>query len=264
MKLFSLLILWALSFTIFSVKSSAQSSADAFEAKPSWEEHFNGKGCPNESYWTISKTYTKQHLARYVEDPQNVYVKRGKLHLVLRQNPEDTSSYISGRIVSKRTFSCGKLEFRAKCPVSKGVWNAIWLRDASKEKCRGEIDILEQIGCWGKEKYQLNFHLWGKFGGKSNNHQQNQRYANIDVSDFHIYTLEWYEERFVALVDGQEVCRFSKDEIKEWPFNHDYHMIIALAYGGNWAGACGTDDAALPQTLQVDWIKYYELKKKAR
>ena len=261
MKLFSLLILWALSFTIFSVKSSAQSSADAFEAKPSWEEYFNGNGYPNESYWTISKTYTKQHLAYYVKNPHNIYVKRGKLNLVLHKDSTDTKTYTSGRIISKRTFSCGKLEFRAKCPVSKGVWNAIWLRDASKEKCRGEIDIVEQIGCWGKGKYQLNFHLWGEFGGKTSNHQQNQRYANIDVSDYHVYTLEWYKDCFVALVDGKEVCRFSKEEIKEWPFAHEYHLIIALAYGGNWAGACGTDDDALPRTLQVDWIKYYEFKK---
>ena len=28
--------------------------------------------------------------------------------------------------------------------------------------------------------------------------------------------------------------------------------------GGNWAGACGMDDDALPQTLQVDWVKDYE------
>ena len=150
----------------------------------------------------------------------------------MHKDSSDTKTYTSGRIISKRTFSCGKLEFRAKCPVSKGIWNAIWLRDASKEKCRGEIDVVEQIGCWGKEKYQLNFHLWGEFGGKTNNHQQNRRYVKIDVSDYHVYTLEWYKDRFVALVDGKKLCSFSKREINEWPFNREYHLIIALAYGG--------------------------------
>lgn len=58
-------------------------------------------------------------------------------NLVLHKDSTDTKTYTSGRIISKRTFSCGKLEFRAKCPVSKGKWNAIWLRDASNEKCRG-------------------------------------------------------------------------------------------------------------------------------
>ena len=109
MKPFSLLILWALSFILYPIKSSAQPSADAFEEKPSWEEHFNGKGYPSESDWTVSETYTKEHLAHYVKNPHNVYVKRGKLHLVLRKNFTGTNSYTSGRIISKRTFSCGKL-----------------------------------------------------------------------------------------------------------------------------------------------------------
>lgn len=123
-----------------------------------------------------------------------------------------------------------------------------------ERKMPWEIDVVEQIGCWGKEKYQLNFHLWGEFGDKTNNHQQNRRYVKIDVSDYHVYTLEWYKDRFVALVDGKELCSFSKREINEWPFNREYHLIIALAYGGgNWAGACGIDDNALPQTLQVEY-----------
>ena len=137
MKPFSLLILWALSFILYPVKFSAQPSADTFEEKPSWEEHFNGKGYPSESNWTVPETYTKQHLAYYVKNPHNIYVKRGKLNLVLHKDSTDTKTYTSGRIISKRTFSCGKLKFRAKCPVSKGKWNAIWLRDASNEKCRG-------------------------------------------------------------------------------------------------------------------------------
>ena len=101
-----------------------------------------------------------------------------------------------------------------------------------ERKMSWEIDIVEQIGCWGKEIYQLNFHLWGRIGGKTNNHQQNQWYAKIDVSDYHVYTLVWYKDCFVALLDGKEVCRFSKEEIKEWPFVHEYQLIIALAYGG--------------------------------
>lgn len=124
-------------FSLCATGVSDQPSADAFEEKPSWEEHFNGKGYSSERDWTASETYTKEHLVYYVKPPHNVYVKRGKLYLVLRKNFTGTNSYTSGRVISKRTFSCGKLEFRAKCLVCKGVWNAIWLRDASKERCRG-------------------------------------------------------------------------------------------------------------------------------
>lgn len=72
----------------------AQSSSDVFEKMPSWEEHFNGKGYPNENDWTVSETYTKQHLAYYVKNPHNIYVKRGKLNLVLHKDSTDTKTYI--------------------------------------------------------------------------------------------------------------------------------------------------------------------------
>lgn len=232
----------------------------AFEEEPCWEEHFNGTGFPASEQWEISWMKNTEHLACYLREKENVRTENGNLLLTLRKGTVPERPYTSGRIISRRTFSFGKLEFRAKCPVTKGVWNAIWLRDASKEECRGEIDVLEHIGCWGTGKYQLNFHLWGTFAGKSNNHQQNQRYVQADISEWHLYTLEWYEDRFVAYVDGQEVCTFTKNEITEWPFNHEYRLIVALAYGGNWAGGCGLDDNALPQTLYLDWIKYYELK----
>lgn len=259
MKPFSLLILWTLSFILYPVKSSAQPSADTFEEKPSWEEHFNGKGYPSESNWTVSETYTKQHLAHYVKNPHNVYVKRGKLHLVLRKDSTDTNSYTSGRIISKRTFSCGKLEFRAKCPTTEGVWDVIWLKPVKGKNVNGEIDLMEYIGCWKGQKYQVNFHLWGNFAGKAQNHIQKPRYAHIDISQFHVYTLEWYKERMIAKVDGNVVYDLKKGDLEEWPFDMPYQLIIALGYGPNWGG-CGLDDNSLPQKLQVDWIRYYELK----
>lgn len=85
----------------------AQSSSDVFEKMPSWEEHFNGKGYPSESDWTVSETYTKEHLAHYVKNPHNIYVKRGKLNLVLRKNFTGTNSYTSGRIIRNGLFHVG-------------------------------------------------------------------------------------------------------------------------------------------------------------
>lgn len=236
-------------------------STNSFNEFPTWQDNFNINGFPSSEEWDITWQKADEHLTCYVKSKDNVQIKDSSLCLTLCKNAKGKWAYTSGRIVSKRTFSCGKLEFRAKFPISKGVWNAIWLWDKTGENCFGEVDILEHIGCWGKDKYQLNFHLWGTFGGKSHNHQQNPQYIKVNVSEYHIYTLEWYADRFVALVDGKEVCSFSKDKIKEWPFNKEFHLVIALAYGGNWAGSCGLNDEVLPQSLQVDWIKYYEFKK---
>ncbi len=36
-----------------------------------------------------------------------------------------------------------------------------------------------------------------------------------------------------------------------WPFFTPFNLILNLAMGGDWAGAKGMDDAALPQRMEV-------------
>lgn len=244
----------------FSLFSRAQSG---FESFPSWFDNFAGKGFPDTEKWNVSDYFSTQHFAYYCRNTKNVNLKNGKLNLTIRKDSIKQYTYTSGRIVSKRTFQCGKIEFRVKCPVVKGVWNAIWLISKSNDRriCFGELDILESIGCWGKMKYQINPHLWGTFGGKANNHKAYAHFVHIDISKWHIYTLEWYEDRMVMSVDKKMIYQVNKNSLEEWPFNQPYNLVFALAYGGSWAGACGLSDDKLPQTMKVDWVKYYPLKK---
>jgi hypothetical protein len=37
-------------------------------------------------------------------------------------------------------------------------------------------------------------------------------------------------------------------------------MILNLAIGGNWAGAKGIDDAAMPQRFEVDYVRVWQLR----
>ena len=228
----------------------------------SWSEEFNYKGFPDSAKWVITKETQSSHLAYYTgKNKENVNVRKGMLTLTLRKGNENGYKYESGRIYTRShiKFGYGKLEIHAKCPTTEGVWDAIWLKPIKGKKVNGEIDLMEYIGCWKGQKYQVNFHLWGNFAGKAQNHIQKPRYAHIDISQFHVYTLEWYKERMIAKVDGNVVYDLKKEDLEEWPFDMPYQLIIALGYGPNWGG-CGLDDSSLPQKLQVDWIRYYKLK----
>jgi beta-glucanase (GH16 family) len=44
-----------------------------------------------------------------------------------------------------------------------------------------------------------------------------------------------------------------------WPFDVPFQMILNLAIGGDWAGAKGIDDAALPQRLEVDYVRVWQV-----
>jgi beta-glucanase (GH16 family) len=49
-----------------------------------------------------------------------------------------------------------------------------------------------------------------------------------------------------------------------WPFDAPFYIILNLAMGGDWAGAKGLDDAALPQRFEVDYVRVWEMPPAAR
>lgn len=42
-----------------------------------------------------------------------------------------------------------------------------------------------------------------------------------------------------------------------WPFDAPFRLILNLAVGGDWGGAKGIDDAALPQRMEVDYVRVW-------
>lgn len=235
-----------------------------FENEPEWVEEFNRNGFPDQSRWVISELKQNTHDALYVKNKKNCYVKNGYLNLTLRHTPKKKYNYESGRIYTNKnvSFKYGKLVIRAKGSTIKGAWEAIWMKpkEGIKANCKGEIDIMEYIGAWGNEKFQINFHLWGNIRGKTNSHIQYPKYPKIDISKWHIYTMNWYKDRIIVLVDNKVYYDLKKGDIPEWPFDLEYMLTLAFGYGPNWDKSKSRDDKALPQTLLIDYIRYYKLK----
>jgi beta-glucanase (GH16 family) len=48
-----------------------------------------------------------------------------------------------------------------------------------------------------------------------------------------------------------------------WPFTVPFRLILNLAMG-DWAGAKGVDDAALPQRMEVDYVRVWQVPAGAR
>lgn len=233
-----------------------------FEEKPFFVENFSS----NKNYkqnWDFYKGAPGGHKVFYNGDSKaNVKVKRGKLEITLRKGVENGKvKYTSVRMLSKTNIPIlyGKLDIRAKCPVSKGIWPALWMKAINRGSFSGEIDLLEYWSRWNSKKFQMNFHLWGEFGGKEDNHVQYPKVCDVDISKYHVYTLEWFQDRMVMKVDGRTYYEIKKGDIPGWPFDKPYRLILALAYAGDH-DTSGTDDSKLPQTMKIDWIKYYRLK----
>jgi beta-glucanase (GH16 family) len=58
------------------------------------------------------------------------------------------------------------------------------------------------------------------------------------------------------------VFTLDKEQVEQtrgpWIFDHPHYMILNLAVGGDWAAAKGIDNAAMPQRMQVDYVRVWQ------
>lgn len=197
---------------------------------------------------------------------ENASVQEGCLVIEARREEMDGQEYTSARLTTegKRDFLYGYLEVRAKVPVGKGTWSAVWMLpsdDAYGGYLKsGEIDILEHVG------YQAD-RVYATLHTEENNSVTDNAITGrvkMDAGAFHVYGLLWEENSIRIFVDGEEALHYARPEeggSATWPFDLPFHLILNLAVGGSWGGAEGVDESAFPQSMQVDYVRYYTLQK---
>jgi len=251
-------------------------------AKLIWSDEFNGKSL-DMSKWSFDTSRNKlgwynKELQYYAANrPENLRLENGKLIIELRKDPAaidrfadwGNQPYSSAKIVTKgkAAFDTGFAEVSAKLPCTRGTWPAIWMlpEGDSPWPDGGEIDILEQVGSQPNVAHAtLHTRLF--------NHVMHPgREAETPVptacSAFHRYQLAWTNEAITIGVDGRAYMRVRNDQSGgsgAWPFDTPFYLILNLAMGGDWAGAKGIDDAALPQRMEVDYVRVWQMPKAAR
>ena len=248
----------ALLYSIISI--SCLFSQNNFNKAPFWEETFSKGASIDTTYWNYIIGMRGKESEFYTNSTNNVFIRKGNLVIRALNEKRGNALCTSGRIHTqgKVSFLYGKLEIKAKCPTGKGIWPAIWLIPENPSLPFGEIDIIEYIDCWESKKYQINVHVVSKVNGKSVR-KMYPKMVNSNVNKYHKYTLEWYKDRLVFLLDNKIYYEYHKEEGKPWPFDKPYYLILNVAYGA-WGGSCGMDESIFPCEMKVDWIKYYKLK----
>ena len=233
-----------------------------------WGDEFNYTGEPDTTKWNYDlggHGWGNNELQYYTNNSKNVRVENGNLVIEARKDSLENRAYTSTRIVSKKKgdWLYGKIEVRAKLPKGKGTWPAIWMLSTDWKygawPASGEIDIMEHVG-FDPEVVHGTVHT------EAYNHtKQTQKEGKITVSgaqeDFHIYAVEWREDKMDFLVDNKlyhTIVREPKDDYKGWPFDQKFHLLMNLAVGGNWGGAKGIDESIWPQRLEIDYVRVYE------
>lgn len=229
-----------------------------------WSDDFELPGTPSNEKWNYDLGgggWGNNELQTYTNSSNNSWVEGGKLIIKAVKN---NGSWTSARLVSKQKgdWLYGRIEVKAKLPVGKGTWPAIWMLPTDWEygnwPASGEIDIMEHVG------YDPGV-IHGTAHTQAYNHSiGTQKGANIKIADaqsaFHVYAVEWDTEKINWYVDDQLYFTFNNEHktYKEWPFDKRFHLLLNIAIGGNWGGAQGIDPSLTNASMEIDYVRVYQ------
>lgn len=239
-----------------------------------WNDEFNEGSELNSNDWRheVQKSgWVNNELQNYVNgsaDGKRVTeVADGRLYIHCFKGSD--GKIYSGRVYAHESegWKYGIIEARIKLPKGKGTWPAFWMMPCNNDfganpwpKC-GEIDIMEEVGV-NPNRTSSSLHT------ESYNHVMKtqktaERLTEGAEDGFHVYRLEWAEDHITTYVDGEKLLTFNNDgkgNVSTWPFNKPFYVILNLAWGGSWGGMNGVDEAALPATMEVDYVRVFQKK----
>jgi beta-glucanase (GH16 family) len=227
-----------------------------------WSDEFNGATL-NSSDWnyeTGGGGWGNNELEIYTQGQDNSYLHDGYLTISAIKNPYN-GSYTSARLTTKgkKEFTYGRIDIRAKMPVGKGIWPALWMLGSNISyvgwPACGEIDIMEYLGhdpqtVYGTAHYDDGGHQYK--GGQ---------YAVLSPDNynlkFHVFTIIWQENSIEWFVDYHKYYTVTGSTVKFDAFNLPQFFIFNVAVGGNWPG---NPDATttFPQSMVVDYVRVFQ------
>lgn len=229
-----------------------------------WEENFDGDSL-DESVWNFDLGNGCPELCGWGNNESQIYTKENhkveKGYLIISAEKNNDSLYTSTRITTKnkKEFKYGRMEIRARLPLGKGLWPAIWMlgsniSEVGWPEC-GEIDIVEYVGREPNTVF-TSLHTQDSHGNTINTEK---KIIDGIEEGFHLYAIDWNKDKIEFYIDGELFYTFNP-EIKTWdiwPFDQPYFFIINLAVGGNFGGN-EISDSIFPQEFIIDYIKVYQ------
>ena len=251
-------------------EAAAQSAYNAPEGYTLvWQDEFDKGTELNGNDWTHEvkgKGWVNNELQEYVnhKTPEGALVtqvKNGTLRITaLKENGKVYSGRVYAKV--KEGWKYGYIEASIKLPKGKGTWPAFWMMPVNFRSwpADGEIDIMEEVGYhpnYVSSSLHANAHV------HSNNTQVTHEMLCQGAEDeFHTYAILWTANNITTYVDGKVQLSYDNRGLgrDDWPYEDPFYVIFNLAWGGDWGGAQGVDESALPCTMEVDYIRVFQKK----
>ena len=257
-----------------SINISQEAAAESAYYAPDgytlvWHDEFDKGSELNGDDWiheVQNSGWVNHELQNYVnhQTPQGALVTEVRNgHLRITALKENGKVY-SGRVYAKRNqgWKYGYIEASIKLPKGKGTWPAFWMMPVNFHSWPddGEIDIMEEVGY---HPDYVSSSLHAKAHVHSNGTQvTHEMKCEGAEGEFHTYAMLWTAENITTYVDGKVQLSYNNRGLgrDDWPYDDPFYIIFNLAWGGDWGGAQGVDESALPVTMEVDYVRVFQKK----
>ncbi len=232
-----------------------------------WADEFNeaGESMPSSAKWwyeTGDSGWGNNELQDYVSGKYGneilAQISNGTLKI--------TAKKIDGKVRSIRMntvegWTYGYFEARLKLPKGKGTWPAFWMMPKNFKTWPGdgEIDIMEEVG-YNPNRVSSSIHC-NAYNHSIGTQKTNEILIATAQTEFHTYAVEWTADFMKFYFDGKLHFTFTNDkkgDYNTWPFFNPFYLKLNLAWGGNWGGAQGVDESALPCVYEVDYVRVFK------
>jgi beta-glucanase (GH16 family) len=272
----------------------------ADEWKLAWSDEFDGKEI-DRAKWDFDlgngffnydanqwiSGWGNDELQYYTREPDNAFVRDGKLHIRAVKESLHGCGYSSARLKTRKKdgtalFSqkYGKFEFRAKLPTGQGLWPALWMLPLKEEygpwASSGEIDVMEARG---QEPNRVlgTLHYGSQWPSNAHSSNEYEFPKGQSIAEFHTYAVEWEPGAIRWFVDGKEYAKQSfwwssskrdgakgvkpakESALNPWPapFDRPFYLVMNVAVGGRFLGN-PDKSTPFPATMEVDYVRVYE------
>ena len=232
-----------------------------------WSDEFNTPGLPDSTKWgyEIGKLRNDELQYYTYKRSENARIQDTVLILEARKEAYQGAAYTSASLISKLKgdWLYGKFEYSIKVPTGKGTWPAVWMMPTYDEygawPKSGEMDLMEYVGMNAN-----NLYYTAHFEGTDGTGHQSSGFGSTFIqpySKFVKFTFVWSPAKLEWYADDKLYFTYAKpaNDVRVWPFDKMFYMILNMAYGGNWGAQQGIDDTKLPHQFLIDYIRVYQM-----
>jgi beta-glucanase (GH16 family) len=226
-----------------------------------WRDEFSGTVL-DAANWTGEPGYGDDPEELQYFQEANARLDDGLLVIAARREASGGKDYTSSRIVSRGAgvIEFGRVDVRARMPSGQGARASIRLKSSPRaddvHRTGGEIVIVEVEGGPELGNTAQGTLRWRSRNGEHFEGGSITLPADAFDDQFHIFSIEWDENRIQWLVD--DIAYYESDISRPGMevFRSPFHFVIELGVGGASAGAPDAS-TTFPQHLLVDYIRAF-------